>query len=235
MSTTGIQRRQLLLAGLAGVASGTVSAAPRGDETDSRFWAGLVGAWSGELSYLDGALEPIIQRYHSVAEFSLSGGLLSHTEYKFYPAGTEFARNIGGDDLPVDQGVEVVTGLAGPVEKGRWRLRANDVFEQVGVDTIVRHLRDADTGVPRYVTYWTLTTPRTLLITNLGVLSTRDEADYYDRPVEPRRPNTRLGELKGCSVFRYTKLADGGGESERQRLSQVHNVTRRVDRRRSAE
>ena len=232
MSSFRNQRRQLLLAGLAGAASGPAAAVPSSEdnsaEVNPQFWAQLAGTWSGELSYLDGALEPIIQSYHSVSEIALSAGQLSHTEYKFYPAGTELARNIGGDDLPTDQGIELITTAAGPVEQGRWTIGANDVYQLVDENTIIRHLRDADTGVPRYVTYWTLTSSRTLLITNLGILSTRDEADYYNQPLEPRRPNPRLGELKGCSVFRYTRLADGRREPERQRLSKLHTVTRSI-------
>lgn len=228
MSTFRTQRRQLLLAGLAGMVSGPAAAASSSAESDSRFWGQLAGTWSGELSYLDGELEPIIQSYHSVSEIALSAGRLSHTEYKFYPPGTGLARNIGGDDLPTDQGIEMITNSVGPIEQGRWTLGPNDVYQLVDGNTIIRHLRDSDTGVPRYATYWTLTSPRTLLITNLGILSTRDEADYYNRPVEPRRPNARLGELKGCSVFRYIRLADGRREPERQRLGELHNVTRSI-------
>jgi hypothetical protein len=44
----------------------------------------------------------------------------------------------------------------------------------------------------------TLRTPRSLLVTNLGILATADAADYYNRPLEPRRPNPHLGELQRC-------------------------------------
>ena len=234
MSTPDSQRRQLLLAGLAGAVSGPAAAAPASAASDSGLWSRLAGTWSGELSYLDGALEPIIPRYHAVAEITFSGSRLSHTEYKFYPPGTELARGAGGADLPADQGVEVITNLAGPVDGGRWSPGADDVYQTVDDATMVRHLRDPDTGVPRYVTYWTLTSERTLLITNLGILFTRHEADYYNRPVEPLRPNKRLGELKGCSVFRYIRLAGERRDPERQRLRQLHKVTRSVDRRSTA-
>ena len=231
MSTHDAQRRRLLLAGLVtGTAGGSVAAAASSRDSPA-FWSQLVGTWSGELSYLDGALEPIIQSYHAVAEIRLSDDGLSHTEFKIYPPGTELARNAGGADLPADEGVEVITNLQGPIDQGRWTPSANEVYQLVDEATIVRHLRDPDTGVPRYVTYWTLTSERTLLITNLGILFTRYEADYYNRPLEPPRPNPRLGGLKGCSVFRYTRLADGRGEAERQRLRELHNVTRSVDRR----
>jgi hypothetical protein len=84
------------------------------------------------------------------------------------------------------------------------------------------------------VTYWTLTTPRTLLVTNLGILYTADAADYYNRPLEPRRPNAHLGELKGCSVFRYVRIERDERENQLRRLRGLHNVTRSVDRRGAA-
>ena len=225
MSTYDAQRRRLLLAGLVtGTASGSVAAAAASREAPA-FWSRLVGTWSGELSYLDGALEPIIQSYHAVADIGLSDNRLSHTEFKIYPPGSELSRNAGGADLPADEGIEVITNLRGPIDQERWTPNANEVYQLVDEVTIVRHLRDPDTGVPRYVT---------LLITNLGILFTRYEADYYNRPLEPLRSNSRLGELKGCSVFRYTRLADGRGEIERQRLRELHNVTRSVDTRPTA-
>jgi hypothetical protein len=234
MSTHDTRRRQLLVAGLAGAVSGSAAAAPSNAESPAGFWSQLAGTWLGELSYLDGTLRPIIQSYHSVVEMTLSADRLDHAEYKFYPPGTALARNVGGSDLPADQGIEVITSQVGIIDQGRWTPSANEVYQLVDEATIVRHLLDPDTGVPRYVTYWTLTSARTLLITNLGILSTRLEADYYNRPVEPPRPNTRLGELKGCSVFRYVRLGDGRLDAERQRLAELYNVTRAVDRRPSS-
>ncbi len=231
MSTYHPRRRQLLLAGLAGALSGPAAAPQSKAESAARFWPQLAGTWLGELSYLDGAMRPIIQNYHSVVEMTLSAGRLEHTEYKFYPPGTELARNVGGSDLPADQGIELITSQAGSIDQGRWTPNANEVYQLVDEATIVRHLRDPDTGVPRYVTYWTLTSARTLLITNLGILYTHLEADYYNRPLAPPRPNTRLGELKGCSVFRYVRLGDGRLDAERQRLGELHNATRSVDTR----
>ncbi len=231
MSAIDAQRRELLLAGLGGALTAPVAVAQSSGDSPAEFWSRLTGTWRGELSYLDGNLEPIIQTYHAVAELALGGAWLSQTEYKFYPPGTELAANAAGGNLPADQGIEVITGLAGDIEGGRWTLGADDVYQLVDAATIVRHARDPHTGVPRYVTYWTLTSARTLLITNLGILFTRDEADYYNRPLEPRRPNARLGELKGCSVFRYIRMEDGQRDQERQRLRERHNVTRSVDRR----
>ena len=43
--------------------------------------------------------------------------------------------------------------LVGSIDQGRWTPGANDVYQLVDEATMVRHLRDPDTGVPRYVTY----------------------------------------------------------------------------------
>ena len=228
------QRRQLLLAALAGAVGAPVVAAQPGSAALSPFWSRLAGTWLGELTYLDGHLKPIIQSYHSVVELAFQGAQLSQTEYKFYPPGSQLARNIGGENLPADQGIEMISATSGAVVDDRWTPADDGVYHLVDNATMLRHAIDADTGVPRYVTYWTLTTLRTLLVTNLGILYTADAADYYNRPMEPRRPNAQLGELKGCSVFRYVRIQDDRLASERDRLRRLHNVTRAVDRRNSA-
>jgi hypothetical protein len=53
----------------------------------------------------------------------------------------------------------------------------------------------------------------------------------YNHPLVPRRPNDHLGEFKGCSVFRYVRIADSRREAERERLRMLHHVTRSMDRR----
>jgi len=234
MTARNTQRRELLIAAVAGAVSAPVAAAQSNSAKPAAFWSRLTGTWLGELTYLDGNLQPIIQSYHSVVELAMNGADLSRTEHKFYPPGSQLARNVGGDSLPADQGIEIISDINGAVANDRWTPAGDGVYYLVDEATMVRHAIDTDAGVPRYVTYWTLTSPRTLLITNLGILYTRDEADYYNRPVEPRRPNTKLGQLKGCSVFRYVRIKDGQRDPERQRLKVLHNVTRSVDRRGAA-
>jgi hypothetical protein len=233
MTARHTQRREFLLGALAGSVSVPAAAAQSGLPGPYSFWARLAGTWLGELTYLDGSLQPIIQSYHSVVELAFQDAQLSQTEHKFYPAGTQLARNIGGTDLPADQGVELISATSGAVVNDRWAPAGDGVYHLVDEATMLRHAIDGDTGVPRYVTYWTLTTPRTLLVTNLGILYTADAADYYNRPLEPRRPNTHLGELKGCSVFRYVRI-DVERDEALGRLRRLHNVSRSVDRRRSA-
>ncbi|MFT7286542.1 MAG: hypothetical protein ACI87W_000648 [Halieaceae bacterium] len=121
--------------------------------------------------------------------------------------------------------------MSGAVVDDRWTPAGDGVYHLVDEASMLRHAIDADTGVPRYVTYWTLTTPRSLLVTNLGILSTANAADYYNRPLEPRRPNPHLGELKGCAVFRYVRIDGEQREQELRRLRGLHNTTQSVDRR----
>ncbi|MFT7286543.1 MAG: hypothetical protein ACI87W_000649 [Halieaceae bacterium] len=88
MTARHTQRREFLLGALAGTVSIPAAAAQSGTHRPSPFWARLAGIWLGELSYLDGSLQPIIQSYQSVLELSLQDAQLAQTEYKFYPAGT---------------------------------------------------------------------------------------------------------------------------------------------------
>ena len=200
-------------------------------EAQSLFWSRLTGYWLGELTYLDGELEPIIQTYHAVLDLRLNDVELSLTEFKFYPPGADLARDIAGGDLPRDQGVEVISEISGPVTGNRWDTRTDGAYELVDDQTLVRHLGSDGGVVPRYVTYWTLTTDRSLIVTNLGILSTRYEADYYNRPLEPTRLNARLGELKGCSVFRYLRMEETDREQQLDRLRAEYNVRLSFDRR----
>ena len=195
------------------------------------FWSRLNGNWLGELTYLNGDLEPIIQTYNAVLDLRMYGKELSLTEFKFYPPGTELSRDIAGDDLPADQGVEVVSEISGPVTGNLWVTRTDGNYELVDDQTLVRHLSSGGGVVPRYVTYWTLTTDRTLMVTNLGILSSRFEADDYNRPVEPKRLNSRLGELKGCSIFRYLRTGEADREQQLDRLRAEYNVRLSFDRR----
>lgn len=225
MTERGPTRRRLLLAAIAGPFAMSAT------EARPLFWSRLAGNWLGELTYLNGDLEPIIQTYHAVLDLRMKYEALSLTEFKFYPPGTELARDIAGDDLPADQGIEVVSEISGPVTGNRWGTRTDGVYELVDDQTLVRHMSSGGSVVPRYVTYWTLTTDRTLIITNLGVLSTRFEADYYNRPLEPKRLNSRLGELKGCSIFRYVRMEETGREQQLDRLRAEYNVRLSFDRR----
>jgi hypothetical protein len=230
MSDHHVQRRQLLLAGIAGAVSGPLATASSSAESAPMFWSQLAGDWLGELSYLGSEMEPIIQSYSAVIAMTLSGNRLSRTEYKFYPPGAALAKDAGGDDLAADEGVEVITSLEGHIANERWTCSANEVYRLVDDATLVCHRRASDADVPGYVSYWTLTSPRTLMITTLGILSSRYEVDGNNQPVEPLRANARLGELKGCSVFRYTRLEDGGVAQERLRLGESYNVKRSVKR-----
>jgi len=63
----------------------------------------------------------------------------------------------------------------------------------------------------RYRTWHTLPSDDVLATTQCGIYDTLFEADYYNRPLRDpvsgeTRPNSRLGQLKGISVFRYRRI-----------------------------
>ena len=219
----------VLLVAAAGVCSALTFAADDGTSSLPPFWPGLSGAWLGELTYLDGNMQPILQSYQSVVTLELRGQELSQTEYKFYPPGASLTRSMGGASLPVGQGIEVVTAMGGPVDEGRWQPAGNGIYELVGGATLVRHMFNPETGIPQYVIYWTLTSPRTLLISTNGIVSTVDPAAQDGQRPDAQTP--KPGELRGHSVFRFTRIPSEDVEGQRELLRLRHNVARTVDRR----
>jgi hypothetical protein len=177
------------------------------------FWERAAGCWAGEASYFDGAMQPIIPAYGNVLRISaVVGGAASVEEWKQYPP-SELARAAGGPGLAADAGFEVAS-----VQRGT--LGADGVLDFAGDGrwvpfdghSALRELLEPSTGVPRYRTWHTMPSDDVLVTTNLGVLYTAYEADYYNRPLRDpvsgeTRPNARLGQLKGVAIFRYRRIA----------------------------
>ncbi len=196
------------------------------------FWERAAGCWAGEASYFDGAMQPIIPAYGNVLRISgVVGGAASVEEWKQYPP-SELARAAGGPALPAEEGFEVAS-----VQRGT--LGADGVLD-LGVDgrwvpvdghSALRELLEPSTGVPRYRTWHTMPGDDVLVTTNLGVLYTAYEADYYNRPLRDpvsgeTRPNARLGQLKGVSIFRYRRIGPAGldaARAERRASFRVRN------------
>lgn len=148
-----------------------------------------------------------------------------------YPPGADMTRAIGGEGLTDNQGVEVISGMAGPVENDRWMPAGNGVYQLVGSHSLVRHLLDPDTGIPRYVIYWTLTSPQTLVVTTHGFVTSADVTNQGEQALHSSIPQPRLGELKGHSVFRFTRVENPQAEDHAKQLRTEYNVGKRVDRR----
>lgn len=157
---------------------------------ESGFWRRAAGCWAGEASYFDGDMQPIIAAYGNVLRIVVDAD----------------------GALPEGEGFEVAS-----LQQGR--LGADDALELQGQGrfvsldrhSAVRDLLDPATGAPRYRTWHTLPSDDVLATTQFGIYYTPFEADYYNRPLRDpvsgeTRPNSRLGQLKGISVFRYRRI-----------------------------
>lgn len=196
------------------------------------FWERAAGCWAGEASYFDGAMQPIIPAYGNVLRISaVAGGAAAVEEWKQYPP-SELARAAGGAALPADEGFEVASLQRGTLgADGVLDLGADGRWVPVDGHSALRELLEPSTGVPRYRTWHTMPGDDVLVTTNLGVLYTAYEADYYNRPLRDpvsgeTRPNTRLGQLKGVSIFRYRRIAPAqldAARAERRASLRVRN------------
>jgi len=185
------------------------------------FWRRAAGCWAGEASYFDGEMKPIIAAYGNVLQIVVDGaGALAIHEWKQYPS-SELARRAAGGHLPDGEGFEVASVQRGRLDaQGALDCGAQGRFMPVESHSAVRDLPDPESGVPRYRTWHTMPSDDVLATTQFGVWYTAYEADYYNRPLRDpvsgeTRSNSRLGELKGISVFRYRRIAPAQLEAAR--------------------
>ncbi len=179
---------------------------------DRMFWRRAAGCWAGESSYFDGEMAPIVPAYGNVLQIAVdAAGQFSLHEWKQYPS-SELARNAAGGKLPEGEGFEVASVQHGRLDaQGVLELGTQGRYLPLDDHSAVRDLRDPETGVPRYRTWYTMPADDVLATTNLGIWYTAFESDYYNRPLRDpvsgeTRPNARLGQLKGISVFRYRRI-----------------------------
>jgi hypothetical protein len=187
----------------------------------SGFWRRAAGCWAGEAAYFDGQMHPIIPAYGNVLQIVVAGsGELALHEWKQYPA-SELARRAAGGVLPAAEGYEVASLQRGRLDaEDSLDLGSQGRFVALGAHSAVRDLLDPDTGVPRYRTWHTMPADDVLATTNFGIWYTPFESDYNNQPLRDpvsgeTRPNARLGQLKGISVFRYRRIAAAQLESAR--------------------
>jgi hypothetical protein len=188
---------------------------------EAGFWRRAAGCWAGEASYFDGDMTPIIAAYGNVLQIVVDGrGALEIHEWKQYPA-SDLARNAAGGVLPEGEGFEVAS-----VQRGQ--LGTDDAagfpgqgrFVSIDRHSAVRDLLDPATGATRYRAWHTLPSDDVLATTQYGIFYTPFEADYYNRPLRDpvsgeTRPNSRLGQIKGISLFRYRRIAPAQIEAAR--------------------
>jgi hypothetical protein len=184
------------------------------------FWARAAGCWAGEATYFEGDMTPIIADYGNVLQIVVASGELLLREWKQYPA-SQLARGAGGPGLPPEEGFEVATESLGRIDAaGVADFGAEGRFLPLDGHSALRNLVDPESGAPRYRTWHTLPSADVLVTTQLGIHFTPFEADYYNRPLtDPvsgeTRPNSRFGQLKGISVFRYRRIEASALETAR--------------------
>jgi hypothetical protein len=204
-----------------------LGAAPAGagSLSDVPFWGANAGWWESENTYLDGELNYNIRSYNSIVHIVVEGRRVVETEHKFYPPG-KLAAAYGRGQARSDEGVEVVTTTVGEQVDAAGTVRITAVSPASGdsasmtitvltADTAVRTVPNAVTGVDTYRMFITLPTRDKRYIENLGIIS------------EPGDPHGALGDLRGFSLFRGTRIAEGDFERRRAALrtkNAVHAV-----------
>lgn len=194
------------------------------------FWARVAGAWAGEASYFDGGMQPIIPQYGNVLRIEhVADGQIAIHEWKQYAA-SELARRAAGGELPLDQGFEVASTQRGRLDPaGVLDFGADGRFVPVEAHSVMRDQRDPQSGASRYRVWHTLSGEDVLATMQYGFWYTPFESDYYNRPLRDpatgeTRPNSRLGQIKGISVFRYRRIAVAEIEAARAERRARFNV-----------
>lgn len=184
------------------------------------FWARAAGAWAGEASYFDGEMRPNIAAYGNVLWIEPAGAEVIIHEWKQYAA-SELARRAAGGKLPPDEGFEVASVQRGRLDaSGALDFGADGRFVPVESHSVMRDQRDPETGNSRYRVWHTLSGSDVLATMQYGFWYTAYESDYYNRPLRDpvsgeTRPNSRLGAIKGISIFRYRRIAPDALEAAR--------------------
>lgn len=176
------------------------------------FWRRAAGAWAGEASYFDGEMKPIIPAYGNVLRIDVdTAGAVAINEWKQYPA-SELARRAAGGKLPAGEGWEVASVQRGQLDAaGTLDCGDQGRFVPVEEHSALRELRDPATQAPRYRIWHTLSGRDVLATMQYGFWYTAFESDYYNQPLRDpvsgeTRPNSRLGHIKGISLFRYRRV-----------------------------
>ena len=196
---------------------------------DSGFWVRAAGAWAGEASYFDGEMRPIIAAYGNVLRIAVADGGVTIDEWKQY-APSELARLAAGGKLPADEGFEVASSQRGRLDDaGVLDCGADGRFLPVEAHSVMRDQRDSQSGNSRYRVWHTLSGGTVLATMQYGFWYTAYESDYYNRPLRDpvsgeTRPNSRLGAIKGISIFRYRRISPSALEAARAERRARFNV-----------
>lgn len=189
---------------------------------DIPFWKANAGWWASDNTYFDGALNYNIRAYNSIVHIEIDGRTMRETEYKFFTPG-KLAQGYGAGKITADEGIEVVTVTAGEQVNAAGTVRITRISPEVGSpaemtvsvlgpDTGVRVIPDASSGVDSYRMFITLPAPDKRYVANFGIVSKTDPA------------NPVLGDLRGFSLFRGSRIAAADFEKTRTALRERNKV-----------
>lgn len=160
------------------------------------FWTAFAGSWTGEASYLDERLQPIVANYATLARVELADDGVVITEWKFYPDG-ELARGMSGGKLPAGRGLETVTvsrGRADPAQREAVQFGADRGRWVATTPELASGMIAGKAGAPRYRFIAALSGPEHAEISTFG---------YHDD-----------GSFKGLALFRMRRI--GAAEESAQ-------------------
>ncbi len=196
---------------------------------DFPFWRANEGWWRSDNTYFDSHLDYNIRGYNSVVHIELDGRTYRETEYKSYPAG-KMATGLGMGQARADEGVETVTVTVGELVDGSGTVRVTATipafpgselteFRPLGVDTGMRATRNPATGFDSYRMLVTLPAPDKRYVANFGLVSgtTGPGAAHA-------APDAAVGDLRGFSLFRASRIAGDEVEKWRQSFRELNKV-----------
>jgi hypothetical protein len=189
---------------------------------DVPFWKVNTGWWASINTYFDGELNYNIRSYNSIVHIEINGRSMLQTEHKFYPPG-KMALNYGAEKIGVNDGIEVVTVMKAEQIDPAGTVQVTQVVPQFGApleatirvlgpDTGVLIFSGPEGGVDSYRMFITLPAPDKRYIANFGLVS------------EAGREPSVVGDLRGFSLFRGSRISADDFEQKRSELRLINNV-----------
>jgi len=200
-------------AGSAGAEDAGIAAAP--------FWKASAGWWLSDNTYFDPAMNYNIRAYNSLTHIEVEGRRVRETEYKFY-APSKLAQGYGRGQVSAEEGIEVVTITVAEATSANGGARFvqpttgapladRSRIDVLSPDTAMRVVPGPG-AVDEYRMVITLPAPNRRYIANFGIVS------------HPGDAHGAVGDLRGFSVFRASKVAAADFERLRDELRVKNKV-----------
>ncbi len=215
----------VLVLGALAVCSGSVQSSQKALQSFP-FWQASQGFWVSDNTYFNHAMDYNLRAYNSIVKVELQDGEVTETEYKFYPP-SKLAMGYGAGKIGPDQGIEVVTVMKGVLLDDAGTVRISSVSPDYGSsalttieilnrDTAVRTTKDSVGSTDSYRMLITMPTATKRYVANFGLI-----AD----PKTVGAVATELGDLRGFSLFRGSRIDEKDFKRVRAALRQSNHVT----------